>query len=147
MTNDSCRLEDYLLRECDHTERSFSICFRIPPELWREVARLIKGGEFPFESPQDLYRWAFNRGFRSLTSMEPTPPIQMRELPFLALEKTLPQNNRTFFGTLEQTVFKLRALGYGPRRLRRLANAIEELVQCMPATNHRGTYLTQVKMI
>jgi hypothetical protein len=71
----------------------------------------------------------------------------MWELPFLMLQKALPENNRTFLGTLEQTVFQLRALGYGPRRLRRFADAIEELVQCMPATHHRGMYLTQVKRI
>lgn len=147
MTNEECRIEDYILLECDQNGKCFSVCFRIPPDLWREVRHLLKGGEFPFETNQDLYRWAFHRGIRSLAAMRNTPPTRMWELPFLALQKTLPDNNWTFLDKLAATVFQLRALGYGPRRLRRFADAIEELIQCMPATHHRGMYLTRVRTI
>jgi hypothetical protein len=145
MTNEECRIEDYIVPECDRDGKSWSICFRIPPELSCEVNRVASSGEFPFEARQDLFRWAFHGGIRSLADMRNTPPVQIWKLPFLALEKEWPDKNWTFFHKLEETVFQLRALGFGPRRLRRFADAIEELIHCMPATHHRSSYLTRVK--
>src|SRR5260221_6458980 len=110
MTNEECRIEDYILPECDHNGKSFSICFRIPPELWREVNRVASSGEFPFEARQDLFRWAFCRGIRSLAAMSNTPLAPMCELPFLALQKPWPDNNLELFNQLEATVVRLRAL-------------------------------------
>jgi hypothetical protein len=147
MANEECRIEDYILEECDHEGKSFSICFRIPPELWREVNRVASSGEFPFEGRQDLFRWAFCRGIRSLAAMKNTPPVPMCELPFLALKKTWPDNNWEFFEQLRVTVLRLRALGYRRQRLQRFADAIEELIKCMPASHHRGSYLTRVKRV
>jgi hypothetical protein len=136
MANEECRIEDYIVPECNDRGKSFSICFRIPPALWDEVNRLSREGQFPFETRPALFRWAFYRGIRSLASIKDKDKhqIPILELPFIAFQSEwpLPFTGPTFFTKLHQTVLQMKALGYSQQTLLRFANAIEEVIQCLP---------------
>jgi hypothetical protein len=140
MRNEKCRIEDYILPERDDKGKSFSICFRIPPVLWNEVNGLATAGKFPFETRQALFRWAFHRGIRSLASIKGNPQIPILGLPVLAFETRWADKDSPFFTKLRGIVFQLKALGYSQQRLLRFTKAIEELIECLPESNHPQAY-------
>ena len=147
MRSEDEQIEDYLLFERDLTGKSYPIYFRIPPVLWRGVNDLIAKRIFPFATRQDLFRWAFHRGITSLATMKLVTSVPLMEFPLRIFNRPWPGEHSAIFTSLLKTVFQMQALGYGPLRLRKFANAIEELIQCLPDTHHRDDYLASVRRV
>jgi hypothetical protein len=142
MTQRNYDADEYIVPARDLNGRSVRLCLRVPPLLDRMLKELVKSGKSPFKEKADAARWCINHGVETLESLIPSASI----FPVLRMSLLLTRANihrnafNEFFVKLDGVMVQLSAHSYLYERSRRLINAIEELILCMPSSHHRCLY-------
>jgi hypothetical protein len=70
MANEEIHIGNLLVTEHDRYGKSLPVYFRIPPSVSYRVYNLLYSDVFPFQTKEELSRWAFCLGILSLEKVE-----------------------------------------------------------------------------
>lgn len=134
--------EEFLVIEHDGSGRSMPVYFRIPPLVMQEVEIALCSTKLPFQTKEELYRWAFCLGLRLLKrtkAFEYSSPLL--RLPLVLYNRHPRIGTDEFLREIHKIVGNLAALGYRTPALHKFIGVIEGLVECLPSAYDREKYL------
>ena len=140
------RIDDFLVAEHDRYGKSLPVYFRIPPFICHRVYNLLYSSEFPFQTKEELSRWAFCLGILSLEKVERFDySSPLLNLPLVIYGTYGPIEKHRFFNEVQKIIEGLSALGCRTPELKRFIATVEELIQCLPSKCEREEYLSMPK--
>jgi hypothetical protein len=146
MANKEIRIDDLLVTEHDRYGKSLPVYFRIPPFLSHRVYNLLYCGEFPFQTQEELSRWAFCLGILSLGTVERFDySSPLLNLPLVIYGTYGRVDKYRFFIEVEKIIRGLSALGYRTPALQKFIATIQELIECLPSKYDREGYSSMLE--
>jgi hypothetical protein len=142
MAKKEFHFSEFLVTEHNRYGKSIPIYFRIPPDLARRLYILLESGKLPFQTKEELARWAFYLGVRSLEEIKHFDcSSPLLELPLALYGEGTPIGACDFFNRVHRIVRDLSALGYRTPVLNEFIATVEKLIQCLPSKHDREEYL------
>jgi hypothetical protein len=147
MANEEIHIGNLLVTEHDRYGKSLPVYFRIPPSVSYRVYNLLYSEVFPFQTKEELSRWAFCLGILSLEKVERFDySSPLLNLPLVIYGTYGPVDKYRFFIEVERIVGDLSALGYRTPALQKFIATIEELIECLPSKYDREEYSSMLKL-
>jgi hypothetical protein len=142
MAKEEFCIDDFLVNEHDRYGKSLPVYFRVPPFVAHHVDSLLWSGRYPFQTKEELSRWAFCLGVLSLQKIKGLDySSPLLNLPLVIYRRCSPIGIQEFFIEVHKIIRDLSALGYRTPELQKFIAIIEELIQCLPSKYDREEYL------
>ena len=146
MTKNEFCFHHFLVTEHDRYGKSIPLYFRIPPDLARFIHYLVESGKTPFQTKEELSRWAFYLGLRSLQKIKHFDySAPLLSLPLVLYRRDTPIGIHDFFNGVDRIVRDLSALGYRTAALNKFIETVEQLIQCLPSKYDREEHLSMLE--